>query len=162
MDLLIKAGSRFTDKQLFWILHGNDPAKLSENARQLLATSRNSALLIGHDADTFFLRLLRDLSIGSPESIREPLFLPSLHASQLATHDPKDVLDGSIIAAEISRHRSEIEAMKLALDRYRKTRSRIQETLSKARELRLAGKTVEAMTILQSASKHSKDIAIWE
>jgi hypothetical protein len=162
MDLLNRAASRFTDKQIFWILHGSDPAKLSDNGRRLLATSRNSALLIGQDADTFFLRLLRALGIGAPESIREPLFLVSLNASRLSGHDPKDVLDGSIITAEIDRHRREIEAMTAALDRRRKSNTQTEEALSKARELRLAGKTTEAMNVLQSASKRSKDVLVWE
>jgi hypothetical protein len=162
MDLLNRAAGRFADKQIFWILHGNDPAKLSDNARHLLATSRNSALVVGQDADSFFLRLLRNLGIGAPESIREPLFLASLNASRIATHDSKEVLEGAVIAAEIERHRNEIEAMTLALERHRKTRTQMEEALSKARELRLAGKTTEAMKILQSASKRSKDISVWQ
>lgn len=84
MDLLINTARRFTDKQLFWLLHGSDPAALSDKARDLLATSRNSALLIGQDANSFFLHLLRELNIGVPETIREPLFLPQLHAAQLS------------------------------------------------------------------------------
>jgi hypothetical protein len=80
MDLLINAARHFTDKRLFWVLHGSDPAALSDKARDLLATSRNSALLIGQDADSFFLHLLRELNVGAPETIRDPLFLARLHA----------------------------------------------------------------------------------
>jgi len=162
MDLLINAARRFTDKQLFWILHGSDPAALSDKARDFLATSRNSALLIGHDADSFFLHLLRELNIGAPETIREPLFLAGLHATQLAQHDSAQVADAGTIGTTIERHRSEIAAMAQALDRHRQGQSATEAVLAKARELRLAGNRVDALKVLQAAAKRSKSIAVWQ
>jgi tetratricopeptide (TPR) repeat protein len=161
MDLLINAARHFTDKRLFWVLHGSDPAALSDRARDLLATSRNSALLIGQDADSFFLHLLRELNVGAPETIREPLFLPQLHAVQLAQHDAAQISEARTIGVTIERHRSEIAAMAEALDRHRKKQTATEAALAKARELRLAGKLVDALKVLQVAAKRSKNIALW-
>jgi len=161
MDLLIRAANRFTDKQLFWSLHGSDPALLSDNARQLLATSRNSSVIVGADADSFFLRLLRELSIGAPESIRKPLFLAELHASQLAQHTSNTVADHALITAEVERHREEIDVMRRALDRHRSDRSAAEAALVQARELRLAGRLSEAVTLLDAAAKRSKNKVLW-
>jgi tetratricopeptide (TPR) repeat protein len=161
MDLLINAARHFTDKRLFWVLHGNAPAALSDKARDLLATSRNSALLIGRDADTFFVHLLRELNVGSPEAIREPLFLARLHAAQLAQHDSPQIADAATIDAAIERHRSEITAMAQALDRHRKKQTATESALAKGRELRRAGDRVRALEVLQAAAKRSKSIAVW-
>jgi tetratricopeptide (TPR) repeat protein len=161
MDLLINAARHFTDKRLFWILHGNAPAALSDKARDLLATSRNSALLIGRDADTFFVHLLRELNVGSPEAIREPLFLARLHAAQLAQHDSAQIADAGTIGAAIERHRSEITAMAQALDLHRKKQTATESALAKGRELRRAGDRVRALEVLQAAAKRSKSIAVW-
>ena len=162
MDLLINAARHFTDKRLFWVLHGNDPAALSDKARDLLATSRNSALLIGHDADSFFLNLLRELNVGVPEAIREPLFLAHLHATQLAQHDAAQIADAGTINATIERHQSEIVAMAVALDLHRKKQTATELALTKARELRMAGNRLDALRVLQAAAKRSKDIAVWQ
>jgi len=162
MDLLINAARHFTDKRLFWALHGSDPAALSDKARDLLATSRNSALLIGQDADSLFLHLLRELSVGAPETIRDPLFLARLHAKQLAQHDPVQVAEAATIGATIERHRSEIVAMAEALNRHRQKQTATETALAKARELRLAGNHVEALKILRAAAKQSKSIAVWQ
>jgi tetratricopeptide (TPR) repeat protein len=162
MDLLINAAGRFTDKRLFWVLHGSDPAALSDKARDLLVTSRNSALLIGQDADSFFLNLLRELNVGAPETIREPLFLARLHATQLAQHDPAQIADAGAIGAAIDRHRSEIAAMSKALDSHRNKQTATESALAKARELRLAGNRDDALKILQAAAKQSKSIAVWQ
>ena len=161
MDLLINAAKHFTDKRLFWVLHGNAPAALSDKARDLLATSRNSALLIGRDADTFFAHLLRELNVGSPEAVREPLFLARIHAAQLAQHDSAQIADAGAIGAAIERHRSEITAMAQALDRHRKKQTATESALAKGRELRRAGDRVRALEVLQVAAKRSKSFAIW-
>jgi hypothetical protein len=162
MDLLIRAAGRFADKQLFWVLHGSDPTMLSDRARDLLATSRNSALLIGQDADSFFLRLLSELKVGAPETIREPLFLAHQNAEQLAQHDTAQIEEAGVINAAIDRHRSEITAMAEALHHHRKKQTATESALAKARELRLAGNSVDALKVLQAAAKRSNSIAIWQ
>jgi tetratricopeptide (TPR) repeat protein len=162
MDLLINAARHFTDKRLFWVLHGSDPAALNDKARDLLATSRNSALLIGQDADSFFLNLLRELNVGVPETVREPLFLARLHGTQLAQHDAAQIADAATIGAAIDRHRSEIAAMSKALDDHRNKQTATESALAKARELRLAGNRDDALKILQAAAKQSKSIAVWQ
>jgi tetratricopeptide (TPR) repeat protein len=161
MELLIRAASRFTDKQVFWIVHGNDPTRISDNAGRLLATSRNAALVLGQDADSFFVRLLKDLGIGAPEAVREPLFLANLHASSLASHHGKEIADGAAIVEEIDRHREEIGALGRALTDHREARTAAGSALVKAREFRLAGKLSEAFLILQQASRGTEDQSFW-
>jgi tetratricopeptide (TPR) repeat protein len=160
MELLIKAASRYTDKQLFWVVHGSDPSRISDNARRLLATSRNAAVVVDQDADSFFVRLLKELGVGAPESMREPLFLADLHASHLASHDSKDISDSAIIVDEIKRHRGEIDALRQGLSNYRKRRTTVERAIVQARELRLAGKLADAFGILQKADKRSKDMSL--
>jgi tetratricopeptide (TPR) repeat protein len=161
MDLLVRAARQFADKQLFWITNSADPKTLSPKAVEFLATSRNAALVVGQDADTAFLRLLKELGIGAPEAIRNPLFLPGLHASGLAPHDSADISDREAIAAEIARHKGEIETLHKALAGHRNKRTTTETATTKARELRLAGKLDEALKILRQASKRTKDLTIW-
>ena len=161
MELLIKAASRFTDKQLYWVVHGSDPGRLSDNARRLLATSRNAAVVLDQDADSFFVRLLKELGVGAPEAMREPLFLADLNAARLAPHDTKDIADGSVIVDEIKRHRDEIDILKTALQHHRKQRTETEKAIVEARERRLAGKLGDAFQILLKASKRSNDLGFW-
>ncbi|HEY4921183.1 MAG TPA: tetratricopeptide repeat protein [Xanthobacteraceae bacterium] len=161
MDLLINVAEQFPDKRLIWVSHDGDPKRLSAKARQLLATSRNAFALVGQDADSFFLKLLQELKIGAPESVREPLFLANLHATHLATHAPADVADHAMITAEIARHRAEIETMKRALEQHRNARTATETAITQARELRLAGKLAEAIRILEPAAEQRNERPLW-
>jgi tetratricopeptide (TPR) repeat protein len=162
IDLLVRAASRFPDKQIFWVSHGSDPKRLSDKGRALLATSRHSALLVGRDADSFFLQLLKELGVGAPESIREPLYLARLHAQNLEIQDSSEIAEHALITAEISRHRSEIELLEKALARHRAGRTHAESAVAQARELKLAGKLVQAFGLLKATSENSDDSAVWQ
>src|SRR5262249_16774839 len=131
MDLMIKAARRFPDKRLIWVAHDKDPSRISDKARLFLATSRNARLLVDQDSDSFFLNLLKELKIGSPETIREPLFLVNSHSASLAPHNSKRVALAKSITQELDRHRDEIRAMSRALANYRETRSKADEAYAR-------------------------------
>jgi tetratricopeptide (TPR) repeat protein len=161
MDLLIKAAERFPDKRLVWIAYGKDPARISEKAKKLLATSRNSLLLVDQDADSFFVRLLQSLEIGAPETIRNPLFLASSHASTMASHDIVNVAEADAITKEVGRYRDEIGAMEKALQRHRSARNLADNALVQAQELRLAGNLSDALQRLLDVPDNMRDEKIW-
>jgi len=162
MDLMTKAARRFPDKRLIWVAHDKDPGRLSDKAKAFLATSRNSRLLVGQDSDSFFLQLLKELEIGSPETIREPLFLASANSTTLAPHDSQSIFEKVNIRQEIERHRSEILAMANALHQYRESRTRAESALVDAREMRLAGKFDDALKILVTVPQEQRSSEIWE
>lgn len=157
MNLLIKAAQRFSDKRLIWVSRSKDPASLSEKAKQFLATSRNSQLLVDQDADSFFLRLLQALEIGAPETIRNPLFLARLHATTLVVPNRDDLAEADAIGNQISRHRDELEAMDDALRLHRDNRDNAGKALARARDLRIAGKLAEALTLLLKVPEEMRD-----
>jgi tetratricopeptide (TPR) repeat protein/NAD-dependent SIR2 family protein deacetylase len=160
MDLLIKAAQRFPDKRLIWVAHNEDPGQLTDKAKRFLATSRNAILLVGQDGDSFFLRLLMALEIGAPETIREPLFLAARHAGLLALQGAEGIADGATIRDALDRHRAEITMMRAALATHRDNLTRIEQVLSEARNLRLAGKLSDAFQLLDSI-KHTEDPRVW-
>jgi tetratricopeptide (TPR) repeat protein/NAD-dependent SIR2 family protein deacetylase len=160
MDLLIKSAQRYRDKRLFWICHDANPATLSPKVREFLSTSRNSRLLVGRDADSFFVRLLQTLEIGAPEAIREPLFLAGLHADSLAAPDEK-VADSVIVASEIARLQEEIRMLGGALAHHRDTRGRKSDAMVRARELQLAGNNQNALEVLLRLPEHLRDLEVW-
>jgi tetratricopeptide (TPR) repeat protein len=161
MDLLIKSAERYRDKRLFWICHDANPAALSPKVREFLSTSRNSRLLVGQDADSFFVRLLQTLEIGAPEAIREPLFLARFHASSVAAPDQK-VPDGEIVADAIKRLQDEITILARALVDHRNSRSGKSDATARARELQLAGDDRNALEVLLALPENQRDIKVWE
>jgi tetratricopeptide (TPR) repeat protein len=161
MDLLIRAATDAPDKRLMWIAHGNKTSELSEKARRFLATSENSRVLLGQDADSFFVRLLQKLEIGAPEAILDPLFLPHSHAHDLALHDSDDIAERTVIGDTIKRHRDEIGTLRVALEKHRQGRTAIDTALTTARTLRLEGKLSEAFEALQSIPDADRNDDIW-
>ena len=73
MKLLTDASRRLPDKHIFWSLYSSDPDDLSPNAADFMSHSRNARLIIGQDADLFFHDLCKELGIGAPQSLRDPV-----------------------------------------------------------------------------------------
>ncbi|WP_287747551.1 SIR2 family protein [Methylobacterium sp.] len=136
MDLLVQAAAVYRDKNLFWVQHSPDPRTLSPKAQAFLATSRNGGLLVGQDADGFFLDLCRALGVGVPSALSDPL---------------KAV--GRLIA-DLDAYRSPNADIRAEIDRARARHAFLHERLEDAaadtteveqiRELRLAGHDAEA------------------
>ena len=162
MDLMSEAGNRYPDKRLMWVAHDKDPARLSPKAKSFMATSRNARLIVGQDADSFFLQLLKELEIGAPETIREPLFLAVAHSSTLCSHESSGIFERAAIREAISRHRDEISVMRDALRVHRENRTRSEDALVRAREMRLAGRFDDALNTLMALPEGTRDGEIWE
>ena len=73
MDLLVEAAEAYPYKHLYWVLHGSNIDTLSEKARKLLSTTHNGGVLVNYDADKLFLELSRELGVGGPRVISDPL-----------------------------------------------------------------------------------------
>lgn len=74
MQLIIDAGKRFPDTQIFWVCHSKDLGSISDMAKELLHTSNFSAVVPGQDADDFFLELLTALGCSPPKIIVDPMY----------------------------------------------------------------------------------------
>lgn len=137
MDLLVDAAESYPDKNLFWVQYSNRPDDLSPKAKRFLATSRNAGQLLGQDADVFFLDLCRELKVGVPSIIGDPLapmqrVLKQLDLSKVGNDD---------IAAEIAEARRRTDLVAACLKRDREARNDPSTTV---RDLRLAGQTKKA------------------
>ena len=144
MNLLIQAAKVFDDKNLFWVQHSSDPKALSPYAAQFLATTRNGGLLVGQDADVFFLELCKHLGIGAPSAISDPfksarLAIRDVGASKVDHADIK----GSIEKAAKLLDFVQSEAVKFDLPSV--------DRVSEIRNLRLAGKHAEAYHLAQES-----------
>jgi tetratricopeptide (TPR) repeat protein len=145
MDLLVEAGKVYQDKNLFWVTRASRPDDISDKAKEFMASSRNGGLMLGQDADEFFLELCKSLEIGSPRAISDPLatidrwIIEAKHSS--ATHDDiRAAIDTA--SARLQRFR-ECSAQTSALDP-------LAESISKIREARLAGKSEEAFRLAEA------------
>lgn len=146
MDLLIQAASVYRDKNLFWISHSPRPASIGPKVRDFLLTSRSGGLLIGQDADRFFLELCTDLEIGTPTAIARPL---STVAQVI-----KDISLSTVTDADI---RAEINAASALLNHMQAFEAKAEPEdatsaiISTIREARLAGDYATAYRLANEA-----------
>lgn len=75
MKILTDGGKRWPDTRIFWVSYPNDTSEISDNVIRLLKTSRYSSVILGQDADLFFLELLNFLGIKKPMLIRDPIYI---------------------------------------------------------------------------------------
>ncbi len=137
MDLLVEAATAYPDKNLYWVQYSNQMSELSAKAKNFLATSRNGGVLLGRDADVFFLDLCRELKIGAPSIVSRPLGPTTAVIEKLG----KSKVDHPDIRAEIDEATRRIAAANECLDRASETRA---DPVVRLRELRLSGKIAEA------------------
>lgn len=138
MDLLVQAARGFPQKHLYWVLHGKSPANLPPKANEFLSSTRNGGVLLDYDADRFFLELAKELGIGSPRAINDPLSI----VQQYLSDAEKATIDHPDIRAQISEASQRLGRLKL-------TASTIVEdpavaTAREIRGLRLKGHLKEA------------------
>ncbi|MER8881828.1 ATP-binding protein [Mesorhizobium sp. M0816] len=74
MQLLIEAGRRWPDTQIFWISYSDRLAATDKYVAELLATSRYASVVPNQDADDFFRKLLEELKVYVPRAIADPLY----------------------------------------------------------------------------------------
>jgi len=119
-------------------------------------------VLADQDSDSFFLQLLKGLEIGSPETIRDPLLLANVNASTLAVHSAEGISERDAITYEIERHRDEIRALGLALQKYRENRNKADDALVRAREMQLAGNLEGALRALMEVPEEARNRERWK
>jgi hypothetical protein len=147
MDLLVQASKGFPQKHLYWVLHGKSPANLPPKAREFLSSTRNGGVLLDYGADRFFLELAKELGVGSPRAINNPLEIVQQYLSEAE----KATTDQTDIKAQI------IEAGR-QLVRLRATSSTVVEdpdaaTAREIRDLRLKGNLKDAYDAASRAFK---------
>ncbi len=145
MHLLKQAAQVYPDKNIFWVNHAPRPDDIVDNVREFLSTSRNSRLLPGQDADTFFLELCRALQVGSPTAISKPLEVieRSINDASRATISDPDI-------------QAEIDAAIRQLQRLQESNTEtepdaIEAVAAKIRETRLAGDHERAYRLAEEA-----------
>jgi hypothetical protein len=136
MDLLVQAARGFPQKHLYWILYDKSPANLPPKAKEFLSSTRHGGVLAGYDADSFFLELAKELGVGSPRAINNPLSL----VEQYLSDADKAKVDHPDIRAQIAEASQRLQRFKSAAS--------IEEPAAKVareiRELRLKGHVKEA------------------
>jgi tetratricopeptide (TPR) repeat protein len=100
MDLLIEAARTYPDKNMFWVEYSEDITRVGPKVREFLSYSSNSSVVAGQDADKFFLELCREMGVGPPGAVREPLaryrsVLNNLKRSDIALQDIMAEMDRS-------------------------------------------------------------------
>lgn len=152
MDLLVRAAETFPDKNLFWVAHSNRYEDLSEKAMAFLKTSRNGAALLGRDADKFFFELSKELSIGAPSAIANPLavFDQWVKTAQLATSQDTDIRN------ELKRASDQLNFLKECL-----AAKATKPLADELREKRLAGDLKRAWALVESALQRKMDLSEW-
>ena len=145
MDLLIRAAESYPDKNLFWVAHSTKPADIGPKVRAFLASSRNARLLLGQDADRFFLDLCVGLKVGSPGALSRPL-------------EPLERLLADVRRSVVTDNdiRREIEDAEATLKRLREQERKAppdRDTVaaSEIRELRLKGDLEGAYAAAEAA-----------
>jgi hypothetical protein len=144
MELLIQAAEVYRDKNLFWVQYSADPKTLNQKAKRFLGTSRNGGLLVAQDADVFFLELCRELGVGAPMAISEPLravqqVIRDIEASRVANDD---------IRSEIESAKARSSLLSAALANAIRTED---DVIAKIREKRLSGNHAEAYRLAEEA-----------
>ncbi len=146
MDLLVQAARAYPDKNLFWVNHSAQPAEIGEKVLDFLRTSRNGGLLVGQDADRFFLDLCRELGIGPPSAVARPLDAAQRTIDDLA----RSTVDDADIAGEISAARGRVSRLAM-LDMEAGHGDPLDAVVSRIREARLAGDAATAYRLANEA-----------
>jgi hypothetical protein len=146
MDILIEAARIFRDKNIFWVQYSTKLDDLSPKAVELLGTSQNSGLLIGQDADVFFLELCRELGVGTPTALSDPLKL----VRQLIENTSACGMTNPDICSEIEKAKSYSKHLTKALQDYV---AGSVDPISEIRATRLSGDIERAYDLAEKALK---------
>ncbi len=143
MDLLVQAAKGFPQKHLYWVLYERNPASLPPKASELLSSTRNGGVLLGYDADRFFLELAKELGVGSPRAINDPLTI----VAQYLSDAEKAKIDHPDIRAQIGEASQRLKRFKSAVS----VEDPAAAVAREIRELRLKGNLKEAYAAASGA-----------
>jgi tetratricopeptide (TPR) repeat protein len=109
MKLLSAAMQEFSEKEVYWCSYGNALSSISTEATKLMDGNANARVILNQDADLFFYELCRDLGVGAPAFIRNPLSSIQSRATGIAL--PEGGGHASEIRNEIERFNKKISAL---------------------------------------------------
>jgi hypothetical protein len=117
---------------------------LNQKAKRFLGTSRNGGLLVAQDADVFFLELCRELNVGAPMALSEPLravqqVIRDIEASSVVNDD---------IRLEIKSAKARTSMLSAALANAVRT---TDDVIAEIRAKRLSGNYAEAYRLAEEA-----------
>ena len=146
MDLLIHAAGVYRDKNLFWVNHSPRPDAVGPKVREFLLNVTKWRPVAGRTPMRFVLDLCKELEIGSPRAVVEPLdaIVQVIGAVSLSTVTDAD------IRTEIGAARARLERLQ-ALDAKTEPDDPVAAIVSKIREARLAGDHATAYRLASEA-----------
>ncbi|PIQ97456.1 MAG: hypothetical protein COV67_04225 [Nitrospinae bacterium CG11_big_fil_rev_8_21_14_0_20_56_8] len=151
MNLLIQATQELQGKTIFWVQYGSNPDRLSENAKKLMRNGgEGSGVLVGQDADDFFMKVMRGLGLGSPSWMKNPVAFLSGRAATIA--EPEKQED---IVETVGSYRAKLKKLQTLWNQLETEK----DPLIQVRELRLQGKIKEAFELLE---KKVDELGTWE
>ncbi|WP_162245653.1 SIR2 family protein [Brevundimonas sp. Root1279] len=148
MGLLKKALTEFSEKEIFWCSFEGNPSSIGEAAREIIDDNPNARILLNQDADMFFFELCRDLGIGSPRFVRDPLGAIARQSSRIVK--PSEHSATHEISMEIDRHSEMLEKLE-EFERTNRETHKSQTMLDIAREQRLRGDFKASLNTLTQA-----------
>lgn len=152
MRIVTQAASGFPNKVIYWLEYSDDLTNLSGHARAFLEKSRNAAVVLKQDADQFFHELMRDLGIGAPHWMREPVAGLRMVANRLARPSTK-----SAVAGILDVFHRELTDLAAYLEDARSSQPPQARAIDKAREFQVAGRFRAAFNALSEAKNLPAD-----
>jgi tetratricopeptide (TPR) repeat protein len=139
MSVLIESAKNLQDKVIYWVQHSPNQAELSAKASELLNCGKNKFLVLDQDADAFFAELMKGLELGTPDWMKHPIASLQKHAVRIVPGNKDE------ISKEVEHYRNRLNKLESTLGKENKQ----EKILSKIRELRLAGKHLEALKLFR-------------
>ena len=93
MSLLQHAARNIPRLVVYWIAHERNYRDLSQGARTLLETGDNKFFILDQDADRFFQGLMRELGLGQPDWVANPIEALVKHGGKLKGSDDDEISD---------------------------------------------------------------------
>lgn len=167
MDLIEQALARLPNQHLVWVSFEPSQDRLSDRAKKLLGAGRNRRFLGGYDADRFFAEVMRDLGLGAPDWVRDPIGVLVERAGMIADpgNDP-----GAVIANRLRDYRGQLAqwgapaAPVSAVEQgpvLPAHEDPVQLAIRQARDRLLAGDAQGAFDLLHSHAALVTDYGLW-
>jgi len=146
MSLLKKALTEFSEKEVYWCSYDGNPDRIGDGAREIMVGNPNARILLKQDADRFFFELCRDIGVGSPRFVRDPL--GSIADQAVRVVKPTGQGTAKDIRTEIERLGQLLGSARESAER-EKNAHQIDSLLAVAREQRLKGQDKAALETLR-------------
>ncbi len=109
MNLLIETKDQLESLVVYWVQYDENPENLSTRARKFMDRGQkgeNKFLISGQKADAFFKEVMKELGIGAPRWIQDPVSAMLEDSRRISVSDDADEQD---IALVIGQYRARVE-----------------------------------------------------